>query len=331
MCCGKAFVGFRPAPFCAGWFSTELVSCLCASVASQTRSTSQPVESEVSEEQEQNTIARALAYVHSKEEKPTSTGPDCQPIQQLGPWQHPLTTKIASPRVKVVAIHEGGAQSGGARHYRSRAWSPGDLVTDQGLVHKPAINQQHSKMLVRAAPNCQSIVARPQYPSVSGSGASMAREAVGANRLMTRSSLIQARSLEGRGSKEIVEGSFLIDEHCQDDEEWLHSDRRKVNAIGTSSEMKPSNAGRPSTCGSYNPMMWARDSQWWNWQSSQLQSAQRGHMPYAGPSLAPPVCVRSMVAVHASPPASRVSPDEAGSISTEGEQTTRQVLCQLKL
>eukprot|EP00246_Nothoceros_aenigmaticus_P017886 TRINITY_DN9050_c0_g1_i1.p1 TRINITY_DN9050_c0_g1~~TRINITY_DN9050_c0_g1_i1.p1 ORF type:complete len:456 (+),score=57.80 TRINITY_DN9050_c0_g1_i1:194-1561(+) len=299
--------------------------------ASQTRSSSQAVESEVSEEQEQNTIARALAYVHSKEDKPTSIGADCPPLQQLGPWQHQLPPKIASPRVKVVSIHD-SVQSGNVRHYRTTRWSPGDLVTDPGLAHKAAVNQQHSKMMARTGPSCQAIVARPQYTSVSGSAVSLTREAVGANRLLGRGSSMAGRSLETRGSKDIVEAPFLIEEHCQDDEEWLQSDRRKMNAIGNSSEIKASNAGRQSTCGAYNPLLWSREaSQVWNWQSHSLSSGQRGHIPYAGPSLAPPVCLRPMVAVHASPPASRVISEEAGNISTEGEQTTRQVLCQLKL
>ncbi|GLJ32656.1 hypothetical protein SUGI_0657000 [Cryptomeria japonica] len=116
-----------------------------------------------------------------------------------------------------------------------------------------------------------------------------------------------------------------LDEHQRDEEEWFRSSGScmtlRPGTIGPSMPVRPT-----STNTLYNASSWSPSAQWLNIHPTSAVIAR----PYGPPvSLAPPVRVRSAVAVSSAPP--RVSrSEEHQNKSTEEESATCQVLNEIK-
>ncbi|EFJ05571.1 hypothetical protein SELMODRAFT_441949 [Selaginella moellendorffii] len=98
-----------------------------------------------------------------------------------------------------------------------------------------------------------------------------------------------------------------IEEHRRDEEDWLRGESSSSSSTcASSSRPMPEEPKRSSR----SPMFWPRttDSHWWQSDSSLLSSGYHLRRPQV--SLAPPVRVRSVVAVSAAPP-QRSQPQEA--------------------
>ncbi|CAM6047110.1 unnamed protein product [Sphagnum compactum] len=112
-------------------------------LANQGRPTTVPAETEVTEEQEQNTIARTLATAFYE-----ASVPSVQPVPQ--PSQAPIGSPVPT-RIRVVPRRDQGQGSGGVPpigQYHHGSWLP-DMTIDQRLHH----NQLHPSMVTRTAPS----------------------------------------------------------------------------------------------------------------------------------------------------------------------------------
>ncbi|CAK9878941.1 unnamed protein product [Sphagnum jensenii] len=112
-------------------------------LANQGRPTTVPAETEVTEEQEQNTIARTLATAFYE-----ASVPSVHSMPQ--PSQAPIGSSIPT-RIRNVPRRDQGQGSGGVPpigQYHHGSWLP-DITIDQHLHH----NQLHPSMVIRTAPS----------------------------------------------------------------------------------------------------------------------------------------------------------------------------------
>ncbi|BBN06167.1 hypothetical protein MPTK1_3g18950 [Marchantia polymorpha subsp. ruderalis] len=319
--------------------------------AVQFMSTSTVPESEVTEEQEQNTIARALASVSGKDEKPMSQ-----------PSVLPQSTSSQGPapsgRVRLVNVRErgagqvgvgvgvGGGSSGpSAGQYHSGSWIPMDMPQQQESIQGPRYMHNHPSVLLKSDHPYRAMVAPRTHSSTSSpvreSPVGLSREALAASR--AASNIVNVRRVNMSPTVTMTrrrdphEVPLPLDEHQRDEEEWLRGDTPKPkqqsdasdSGVGDSSDKDRSG---PMAHSSYNPMMWSSSSpQWWNLQSSHGASMPSHRRFATGSGLAPPVRVRQLLTVSAAPPPPRREPEDSENDSTEGEAATRQVLSQLSL
>jgi hypothetical protein len=310
-------------------------------VANQGRTTSPIPETEVTEEQEQNTIARALeARAHGKDGKPVvpSSG------QQLPP---PISQPPASAgRVRVVNVRERGQGSStpAVSRYHTGPWmpeTPQDSLQQQRFMHHqhPNVN-----VVLKSGPPYRAMMAQRTNASTSsplrGESAGLSREALAATRAASSVAASSAVNVRGRVSMGTIpvpkrrdphEVSLPLDEHQRDEDEWLRGDTPKPKNEPESIDNSEKDRNASMVHSSYNPMMWSSTApQWWNVPTSHnpMMTGSRRIPPVAG--MAPPVRVRQMVTVSAAPPR-RPEPEDSENDSNEGEAATRQVLSQLSL
>ncbi|KAJ7565712.1 hypothetical protein O6H91_02G072100 [Diphasiastrum complanatum] len=318
--------------------------------ANQGNSTLLLTESEVSEEQEQNTIARALAKAHGKEEK-LALGPSKQQLQHVGK-SHAQRTITSSPsRMRLISSGRespGPAGLGGVKQYHPGHWLPGELSVEpvQSQAHGYLYNQPHSSIIVAGGPPYRSVAAYPGQVSMPGSVryhlSGLSREAVAANRAAAATSSnanrvipTQLRSVPMTTRKDRHEVSIPTKEHQQDEDEWLHGGSVKSSAA--EGDIQESSHARLSSSSStsYNTMWSHPLDHWWNYRPSPSSSFVSGQRIPTGASLAPPVRVRSVTAVCAAPPraSSRQVEQEqgVGSNPTGDKDTTCEVLSQLRI
>jgi hypothetical protein len=283
-------------------------------VANQGRPTTQPVEMEFTEEQEQSTIARALASAFYKE----GSVPSMQALPQ--PSQVPIGPSIPT-RIRVVPPRDHGqGSSGSVPMYHHGSWLP-DMAVDQ-RVHR---NQPHPSMGTRTVASYRPVgpPSRPGSTVTLRDVSSMSREApnrVAASSLGSgfgRVATVHVRSL-GSPRRDRHEVQLPLDEHQQDEDDWLRGGDSSKSASETDSRSNTSDVDHGSSVvhGSYNPMSWSGSG------SSQLW----GQYPMRA---AMPVRIRPAVTVCAAPPPRR--PVEPEDPETEGEAAARKVMSQLSL
>ncbi|KAJ7547464.1 hypothetical protein O6H91_08G087100 [Diphasiastrum complanatum] len=285
--------------------------------ANQGNSTLLLPESEVSEEQEQNTIARALARAHGKEEK-LALGPSKQQLQHVGRLQVQRTITGSPSRMRSISgVREPSAPmgAGGVKQYHPGKWLPTELSMEpvQSQSQSYLYNQPHSSMIVAGGLPYRSVTAYPGQVSTPSSVrylSGLSREALAANRAAagqasnaSRVIPTQLRSVPMTNRKDKHEVSIPMKEHQQDEDEWLHGGSVKFSAAeGDIQETSRAHLASSSNT-PFNTTMWSHTSDpWWNYRSSQPSSFMSGHLLPTGASLAPPVRVRSVTAVCAAPP-----------------------------
>ncbi|CAK9220754.1 unnamed protein product [Sphagnum jensenii] len=312
-----------------------------------------PSEAELSEEQEQNTIARALAIAYGKE----GTLPSLQ--QQL-----PLQSGIGSmlpTRIRSLPSVRESCQNGGAGQFFS-----GSRITDL-----PAVEQQQRILRNQQQPHMSSGVSKttggPGYRLVGTQRASCSsvtlRDVSALSRDMSREALAAAASgLSREVSREALAGSRVIagsmgnlmqaaapvhvrnlgvrsssnrdrhevlpplSEHQHDEDEWLRGESSKATTE-TDNRSDKSEVDHASSIvhGSYNPMSWSNSSDLWG--MMHLPSMSR--MP-AGAAM--PVRLRPSVTVCAAPPPRHPEPqDDHEDIGEAAAAATQKILNQLNL
>jgi hypothetical protein len=273
-----------------------------------------PAETEVTEEQEQNTIARTLATAFYKE----ASVPSVQPMPQ--PSHAPIGSSIPT-RIRVVPRRDQGQGSGGVPpigqcHHGS--WLA-DMTIDQRLHH----NQLHPSMVTRTAPSYQRV--GPPCPGLTVTlrdVPDMSREAL--SRVVASSlgsGLTGVAPVHVRSSvpprRDRHEMKLPFDEHQRDEDDWLRGDSLKSKSeTDNRSDTSDADHGSSAVHGSYNPMLWSGlgSSQLWG------QYPMRAAMP---------VRIRPAVTVCAAPPPR--CPVEQGDPESEGEAAARKVMSQLSL
>jgi hypothetical protein len=270
-----------------------------------------PAETEVTEEQEQNTIARTLATAFYKE----ASVPSVQSMPQQS--QAPIGSSIPT-RIRVVPRRDQGQGSGGVPpigQYHHRSWLP-DITIDQRLHH----NQLHPSMVTRTAhrrvgPPCPGLTAALQdAPDMSREALRVVASSLGSG--LAGVAPVHVRSLvPPRRDRHEMKLSF--DEHQRDEDDWLRGDSLKSNSeTDNRSDTSDIDRGSPVMHGSYNPMLWSGlgSSQLWG------QYPTRAAMP---------VRVRPAVTVCAAPPPR--CPVEQVDPESEGEAAAHKVMSQLRL
>jgi hypothetical protein len=283
-------------------------------LANQGRPTTQPVEIEFTEEQEQSTIARALASAFYKE----GSVPSMQTLPQ--PSQVPIGPSIPT-RIRIVPPRDQGqGSSGSVAMYHHGSWLS-DMAVDQRL-HR---NQPHPSMGTRTVPSYRPVgpPSRPGSTVTLRDVSSISREAL--NRIAASSlgsgfgrvATVHVQSL-GPPRRDRHEVQLPLDEHQQDEDDWLRGGDGSKSASETDSRSNTSDVDHGSSVvhGSYNPMSWSGSG------SSQLW----GQYPMRA---AMPVRIRPAVTVCAAPPPRR--PVEPEDPETEGEAAARKVMSQLSL
>ncbi|CAM6090675.1 unnamed protein product [Calypogeia fissa] len=294
--------------------------------ANQGRTASPVPESEVTEEQEQNTIARALAKYYGKEEKTVlpSSGQHLQPPTQI---------PASSARVRVT-VRERGGQGGSAPsvgQYHSGSWmpeGPQDSLQGQRFMHSQP--PSHPNVL-KSGPPYRAMMAQRTNASTSSpvrDTAGLSREALAASR--AASSIVNVRGRVNIGPipmpkrRDPHEVSIPLEEHQRDEDEWLRGETSKPKTETESIDNSEKDRSASMAQSSYNPMMWSRHApQWWNLQSTTMMGSRM--VPPPGAGMAPPVRVRQMVTVSAAPPR-RPDPEDSENDSKEGEAATRQFI-----
>lgn len=274
-----------------------------------------PPETEVTEEQEQNTIARALALHYGKE------GP-LPSLQLSQPSQAPIGT-LHPVRLRSLPLREGlHTGTGTIGQYQSGSW---DMSADQ-RHHR---SQAHSNSVTKAAPGYRSVgpprVSAPvTLRDVSGmSREGISREALAKSRAVAGcigsygSRAAPVRTVSHRRDRHEVQ--VPVDEHQQDEDNWLRGESSMPD-IDSRSESSEADHGSAVVHGSYNPMSWSGSANWWG----SMRSPSMTRMPGA----AMPVRLRPAVTVCAAPPPRRSEPEDP---ENEGEAATRKVLSQLSL
>uniref|UniRef100_A0A0D6R383 DRBM domain-containing protein n=1 Tax=Araucaria cunninghamii TaxID=56994 RepID=A0A0D6R383_ARACU len=283
-------------------------------LGSQTSSTSRSSENEGSEEQEQNAIARILAARHREEQGANVS------------HNHVQRTPSNANKIRVKPHWDGSAQPicDMASPYSARGWVAfefnGDAIQPQRFVATQQPNP------TRCRPFYLPYASHDGQSSVTGCGQSL--EIVPSNRMVPSNSrkLVPVQI----GNTHLISHSrqdapVLLDEHQRDEEEWFRSSASSMTyrpgIVGTSMPLRPT-----STNTLYNPASWSHSAQWLNMHPTSAVIAR----PYGAPiSLAPPVRVRSAVAVSSAPP--RVSrPEERQNESTEEQVATCQVINDIK-
>lgn len=304
-----------------------------------------PAEGECNDEQEQITIARALAHHRSKEIALT------QQLRQ----QH------SASRRRMLTQRESSSHSVEHQHYEPWAggasqWVSSDLPAEgcssfssshnhhrqQQQLHRPALPSSGSRIL----PLIRSIFPQrnrsgPLHDSPSSS--SLSREAIAANRspagdcvgsslheslplALSREAIVanragaNARTVHRRTSQQVP---TPFEEHERDEEEWLKGDLPRDNSIPTFSNVSEWAA----TFGSTNLSPWSNSMQSWGLHRQQQQQQQRQQqwMPQTIPqpgssflapgycgspsSMAGPVTIRTSIPVCSAPPLRRPHSD----------------------
>ncbi|XP_024401282.1 uncharacterized protein [Physcomitrium patens] len=295
-------------------------------LANQGRGVPLATEGEVSEEQEQNTIARALAQHYGKES------------QQLPHSTQNPSSSVMPIRLRTLTSRD-GLQPGSPRLNQSHS---GPWATDLSMEQqRHTRNQGHSSVGPVASP-----AYRPVGTSRIGSSVTI-RDVTGHrdSAALRDASAMRDAALAKRAVERAMCGNFVgrhspvnlrpvpqmrrdrhevavhYDNHQRDEDEWLRGESTKasrdVDCLNDSLE----ELGASAVHGSYNPMSWsgAGVSNWWNMHPAA--------MPRASSRAAMPVVLRPAVMVCAAPPL-RPEPDDA---ENEGEAATHQVLSQLSL
>ncbi|KAH8960388.1 hypothetical protein BDL97_06G129700 [Sphagnum fallax] len=291
--------------------NAAMAAWLALKQSNQGRPTTVPAETEVTEEQEQNTIARTLATAFYKE----ASVPSVQSMPQQS--QAPIGSSIPT-RIRVVPRRDQGQGSGGVPpigQYHHRSWLP-DITIDQRLHH----NQLHPSMVTRTAhrrvgPPCPGLTAALQdAPDMSREALRVVASSLGSG--LTGVAPVHVRSLvPPRRDRHEMKLSF--DEHQRDEDDWLRGDSLKSNSeTDNRSDTSDIDRGSPVMHGSYNPMLWSGlgSSQLWG------QYPTRAAMP---------VRVRPAVTVCAAPPPR--CPVEQVDPESEGEAAAHKVMSQLRL
>ncbi|XP_024400888.1 uncharacterized protein [Physcomitrium patens] len=280
--------------------------------ANQGRSVSLATDAEVSEEQEQNTIAKALAQHFGKE------------AQQLPQSVQNPSCSVMPIRLRSLSLRD-NLQPGSPRLNQSHSgtWTP-DLSTEQ---------QQQRHMRNHGHPSVGS-VPPPAYrtvgPSRVGSSVTirdvsamrdammakkMVERAMGAN-FVGRHSLVNLQSVPSM-RRDRHEVAVPYDVHQRDEDEWLRGDTSKASRdVDNRSDSLEKEHGASAVHGSYNPMSWSGTGgpNWWN-------TMHRPAMSSASRKTAMPVVLRPAVMVCAAPPR-RPEPDGA---ENEDEAASRQL------
>ncbi|XP_024539615.1 double-stranded RNA-binding protein 5-like [Selaginella moellendorffii] len=270
------------------------------------------LESEVTEEQEQNFVARALARAHGKDERSVL----------LAQQSTPSRTRLLP----------GGGHSG---QYHPGSWlldANSETSQSHRFMHS---SQHHSNGMVLGNGHSYRSLPRRMPP---GAGTSRDVPGIVPSRSMAgnmpRVIPTQLRSIPTVIRRDRHDISVPLEEHQRDEDEWLRGgsseskqdDRRELRDSEASSSSFSSMWSNPSSSHSRSP--------WWG-MSSPASSGFDGMPgpPYrAGYGMAQPVRIRSVVAVSAAPPPRRPEPRvENESDSNDGEAATRQVLSQLSL
>lgn len=303
----------------------NLSDAICTiSVANQGRTVSLPTETEMSDEQEQNTIARALALHYGKE------------MQQLPQSAQNPSSGVIPIRLRSMSSRE-GLQPGSTLLSQTHAvtWVP-DMSNDQ---QRHMRSQSHSNVGALPPPTYRSL-----GPSRAGSSV-LIRDVTGHTGLRDANAIRDA-AIAKRAVERAMGGNFggrpapvnlrpvpmrreqrhevavPYADHQRDEDEWLRGDSSKSSrdADGRNDSLEKEQHGSSVVHGSYNPMSWSGSApHWWSTMHPPTTSMPRG--------AAMPVVLRPAVLVCATPPR-RPEPDDA---ETDGEAATRQVLSQLSL
>lgn len=301
--------------------------------ANQGRVVSMPTETQVSDEQEQMTIARALAQHYGKE------------TQQLPQGGQNPSGSVIPIRLRSMSSREGlqtGSTLLGQSH--SGSWVP-DMPIEQQQRHMRS--QSHSNVGSLPPPAYRSV--GPSRPGssviirdVSGHrdptglrDANAIRDAAIAKRAVERA--MGAGNFGGRHAAPVNlrpvpirrdtrhEVAVPYDDHQRDEDEWLRGESSKSSRDADEKEQQQQQQQHGSAVvhGSYNPMSWSGSGSSHNWWSNLHPPTT---MQPRGAAM--PVVLRPAVMVCAAPPRRPAEPDDA---ETEGEAATRQVLSQLSL
>lgn len=313
--------------FCLHTMSNLSLCDLVISVANQGR-VSLPTETEMSDEQEQNTIARALALHYGKE------------MQQLPQSGQNSSSGGIPIRLRSMSSRE-GLQLGSTL---SSQGHPGSWVPDMSNEQQRHMRSQSHSNVGALPPSAYRSVgpSRPGHSSVlirdvtghrdpaSLRDANAIRDAAIARRAVERAmgasfgrpAPVNLRPVPMR-SRERHEVAVPYADHQRDEDEWLRGDSSKSSKDADGRNVADSldkEHGSSVVHGSYNPMSWS--GSWWNNMHPPTM-----HAPSMPRGAAMPVVLRPAVMVCAAPPR-RPEPDDA---ETDGEAATRQVLSQLSL
>ncbi|XP_024393530.1 double-stranded RNA-binding protein 2-like [Physcomitrium patens] len=281
-------------------------------------------DTEVSEEQEQNTIARALAQHYGKE------------AQQMPQVCSGASGGVMPIRVRCLSSRE-GLQPGSPRlsQGHSGAWV-GELSMEQQQRHMR--NQGHAGVGAVGGGGYRGVGPSRVGPSVIIRDVAGQRDSAGArDAAAMRDAAMAKRAVEramgggfvGRHSpvnvrpvaamrRERHEVAVPYDDHRRDEDEWLCGDSSKASRDGElRGDSVEKEHGACGVQGSYNPMSWSGTgaSSWWS-------SMQAVTMARVGSRAAMPVVLRSAVMARAAP----LRPVVAEDAENEGEAATRQVL-----
>ena len=287
---------------------------MLVSVANQGRQSSVvPVETEVTDEQEQNTIARALALHFGKE------------TQQLPQPSPAPTTNVLPVRMRSVPAREVVLQMGTTTMSQNHA---GPWATDLSSDQRHLRSQPHSSGAPVSAPGYRGPSrAGPPVVLRDVSGVSgLSRDALAKSRAIAgglggsfggRPAHVHVRPVQVRRDRHEV---LSFEAHQRDEDEWLRGESSKPSR-DTDGRSDPSE-GSSVVHGSYNPMLWSGSGSLWS-------SMHPPTMSRAPGGAAMPVRLRPAVMVCATPPPRRREP--ADDAENEGEAATRKVLSQLSL
>lgn len=258
-------------------------------LGSQSGSTSRSSENEGSDEQEQAVIARILATKH-REEKGTSAS-------------HSKVQRLPSnaSKSRVNPHWDGSAQPIGdmIAPYNARGWVAFEFNGDAAQTQR-FLGTQHSNPS-RCRPYYPPFVSHEGQTSLAGCGQSL--EIIPSNRVISSNSRqlvpvqLSSTHLISQNRQEV---SVPLDEHQRDEEEWFRSPGSSLAVgPGTVGTGMPFRAASTNTL--YNLTGWSHPAQWLNMHPAPTVITR----PYglgAPVSLAPPVRVRSAVAVSSAPP-----------------------------
>ncbi|KAH9543919.1 hypothetical protein CY35_13G090600 [Sphagnum magellanicum] len=268
---------------------------------------------ELSEEQEQNNIARALAVMNGREA--ATTGSLLLPM------------RIRSVPLRVQVAGQNGVGTIGQFYSASRLT---DSSSNQCVLHnqQPPQHLSIQKTSSTFSPGYQSPVGIPRtnYSSpvtlcdVSSLSRELAREALAASRASAGSMHDSCRDRHEMPPPPLRE-------HQLDEDEWLRGDssRATLEREDKSDVNHKADHGSLMVHGSYNPMSWSDSSHLWGMHLAPLSS----RMPAGGTAM--PVRLRPAVTVCAAPPPRRPEPREQEDIRQVEAAAAHKLLNQLNL
>eukprot|EP01018_Ginkgo_biloba_P011490 Gb_23868 [translate_table: standard] len=294
-----------------GLLLSESILGLNSLVGSQSGSMPRISENEGSDEQEQTAIARILATKH-REEQGTVVF-------------HSQVQRVPSnpSRIRVTPHWEASAQPVGdmAAAYNTRGWVAVEFSGDALQPQRFITTQQHNNPS-RCRPYYPPYASHDGQVSLAGCGHSL--EIIPSNRISSNTRKLVPVQLGGTHliAQSRQEVPAPLNEHQRDEEEWFRSAGPGLSSRpGTIGSSIP---GRPTpTTHLYNPTNWPHSVQWLN--MAPTASVRRPHGLRAPVSLAPPVRVRSAVAVSSAPPRTSRC-EEHQKESPEDEAATCKVL-----